>query len=130
MKKPRIHLVTLLAILVLVGLPAASVSSEIRYGARISPQGISNMADHFRHFGGPRFVHELRKDGQTFYEFTGFTPTIPVGLALPASEPAYIYHGRGRFVTWNRDPGDNKTPWSDVPRKRVDVAAIRTLAVP
>ena len=110
---------------------AAWLGSEVLYGSRVAPRGIRNIDDHVQRFGKPGVVYKIQRDGQVYYEFTGFSPDIPKWLALPSSEPAYIYSQSGQFVDWCRDPGDNsgyRAQWPHVSRTPLDAAAIRAIA--
>ena len=109
-------------------LPASWLGSEFLYAARIRPSDIHTMADHVRRFGEPRYVYEAKRDGGTFYEFTGFSLAAPPLLAVPSSPPAYIYDSYGHFVDWCSDPGDQPEHYKKWPRASnapLDVQTIR-----
>lgn len=93
-------LLPILVVIYLVGL-------EIDYTAKICPDGVRTVADHFLRFGEPRRVTQLQRDGGTYFELSGISRrSWSFSLKLPSSPPAYVYDGAGNFMDWCSDPGD------------------------
>lgn len=44
------------------------LGSEVRYGMRVRPEGVRNIAKHLRRFGPPALIYRIqREDGVFFY---------------------------------------------------------------
>lgn len=96
----------LAAVAVIGGLAACWIGSEVHYARSISSKGISSVKEFFEHFGEPRRVRMVQRDGESYYEFTGHLPNSWSG-AVPSAAPAYVFDEQGRFTAWCRDPGDS-----------------------
>jgi hypothetical protein len=109
-------------------LAAYWIGSEIHYSRSISPEGISTVADYFHRFGEPRGVHEIGREGKTYYMLFGRGPSALV-FALPSSPPTYVFDDAGRFVEWCPDRGETRSGynqrWPLSETGRVDVGTFK-----
>jgi hypothetical protein len=102
-------------------------SSEIHYASSIRPHGVQTVVDHYRRFGEPHRILQLKRAGTNYYELRGRATGLAV-LATPSSPPAYVYDEAGRFVDWCPDPGDRtayRTRWPLTGAQPVEPAGFR-----
>jgi hypothetical protein len=85
------------------------------------------VADHFRHFGEPSSIVQLKRDGAIYYELSGRMYSFPV-LVFPSSPPVYIYDESGKFVEWCSDPGDQiefRERWLRIDARPIVISSFR-----
>lgn len=119
----RQFLVVVLAFLALFGV---WMVAEADYARRISPQGILTIGEFFDRFGEPRAVRMVESGGTNYYEFTG-RQSAPLDLIIPSAPPAYIFDEQGSFVTWSKDPGDDRRHRQRWPLQSTNRVAVWTL---
>jgi hypothetical protein len=115
------------SVVVIVGLAAYWIGSEVHYARSILPTGITTARDYFARFGEPLFVQMVSHEGQSYYEFAGRLPSA-LSMATPSSPPAYVFDEQGRYVTWCRDPGDmpsHRQHWPLQGTNLVEVGLVR-----
>ncbi len=95
----------LVTVAIIGGLATYWIGSELRYARSISPKGISTVREFFNRFGEPRRIRMVQRDGLSYYEFTGRSPSS-WSAAVPSAPPVYVFDEQGRFAAWCRDPGD------------------------
>jgi len=104
------------------------IGSEIYYSRSISPKGVSTVAEYVHQFGEPRAVHQIGRDGKTYYMIFGRGPS-PLVFALPSSPPTYVFDDAGRFVEWCPDRGETQSGynqrWPLTESGRVDVGTFK-----
>lgn len=124
----RIRRDILVGAAVIGGLAACWIGSEIYYARSISPQGVTTVAQYVKRFGDPRSVHQIDRDGKTYFMLFGRGPSLLV-FAVPSSPPTYVFDDDGAFVEWCPDRGETRSGynqrWPLRETGRVDVGTFK-----
>ena len=110
------------------GLAAYWVASELYYARKITPRGVSTIAQYVELFGEPKVVHQLARDGKIYFMVFGRAPSLPI-LAMPSSPPSYVFDATGTLVDWCPDRGETQSGfnqrWSLAAAGRIDVGTFK-----
>lgn len=118
----------LVAAAVIGGLAAYWIGSEVHYARSISPHGITTVSQYIQRFGDPRFVHQIDRDGKTYFMLFVRAPS-PLVFAVPSSPPTYVFDDTGTFIEWCPDRGETQSGynqrWPLTETGRVDVGTFK-----